>query len=210
VKPDGCLGQSAGFFTFHRFLWSLMVSHPRTRPEALRVTHRPQQPHRRGTTAPSPSISTMKRPTFSSLATAQRLSNSSSLSPRPELSTHPQGHLSQRRVLNAPLPLRPGPFGWGHHLADPVYHVSCGVHRPAPLCLALSLQMQLEVARDALLATQGGRSLEWCTVVYQVAHLGAADNVPRLLPSRRSEVNQSIIRSRKPFSRPHPARLACL
>src|SRR5215831_6763420 len=43
-----------------------------------------------------------------------------------------------------------------------------------------------------------------------VAYLGAADNVPRPLPSRRMEVNQPVIRSRNPFSRPHPARLACL
>jgi RNA-directed DNA polymerase len=43
-----------------------------------------------------------------------------------------------------------------------------------------------------------------------VAYLGAADNVSRLLPSRLSDVNQPIIRSRNPLSRPHPARLACL
>jgi hypothetical protein len=43
-----------------------------------------------------------------------------------------------------------------------------------------------------------------------VAYLGAADNVPRLLPSRQSEVSQPVIHSRNPFSKPHPAHLACL
>jgi hypothetical protein len=44
----------------------------------------------------------------------------------------------------------------------------------------------------------------------EVAYLGAADNVSRLLPSHLSEVNQPIIRSRDPLSRPHPAHLTCL
>ena len=42
------------------------------------------------------------------------------------------------RVPDAPLALRPCPAGWSHHLAPPVHHVSCGVHRPAALRLALS------------------------------------------------------------------------
>src|SRR2546429_953861 len=37
-----------------------------------------------------------------------------------------------------PLPLSPGPPGWDHHLAHPVYHVSRGVHRASALRLALS------------------------------------------------------------------------
>src|SRR6266542_3410759 len=40
-----------------------------------------------------------------------------------------------------------------------------------------------------------------------VAYLGAADNVSRLLPSPLSDVNQPVIRSHNPFSRPHPARV---
>jgi hypothetical protein len=43
-----------------------------------------------------------------------------------------------------------------------------------------------------------------------VAYLGAADHVSRLLPSPLSDVHQPVIRSRNPFSRPHPGRLACL
>src|SRR5262245_10528453 len=44
----------------------------------------------------------------------------------------------------------------------------------------------------------------------RVACLRAVDNVPRLLPSRRSEIKQPVIRPRNPFSRLHPARLACI
>ena len=33
---------------------------------------------------------------------------------------------------------RPGPPGWGHHLAAPVHDVQSGIHRPAALRLALS------------------------------------------------------------------------
>ena len=43
-----------------------------------------------------------------------------------------------------------------------------------------------------------------------VAYLGAAANVSRLFPSPLSDVHQPVIRSRNPFSRPHPVRLACL
>jgi hypothetical protein len=35
----------------------------------------------------------------------------------------------------------------------------------------LSPQMRPEVARDALLATQGGRSLVWCTFAYHISPL---------------------------------------
>ena len=37
-----------------------------------------------------------------------------------------------------PFALPPYPSRWGHHLAHPMHHVSCGVHGPAPLRLALS------------------------------------------------------------------------
>ena len=43
-----------------------------------------------------------------------------------------------------------------------------------------------------------------------VAYLGAADNVSRLLPNSLKDVNQPVIRSRNPFSRPHLSRLASL
>jgi hypothetical protein len=42
----------------------------------------------------------------------------------------------------------------------------------------------------------------------EVTYLGAADNVSRLLPSPLSDVNQPVIRSHNPFSRPHPAHVA--
>src|SRR5215467_12808054 len=60
------------------------------------------------------------------------------LSPSSRLSTRPQDDLSGRRVPDAPLPLRPCPAGWEHHLAAPVHHVSRSVHGPPPLRLALS------------------------------------------------------------------------
>jgi len=43
-----------------------------------------------------------------------------------------------------------------------------------------------------------------------VAYLCAADNVSGPLPSRRRGLNQLIIHSRNLFSRPCPARLACI
>src|SRR5919198_904592 len=58
--------------------------------------------------------------------------------PLDRLSAHTQGSLSRRRVPDPPLPLRPGPAGWAHHLASPVHHVSRGVHDPPPLRLTLS------------------------------------------------------------------------
>ena len=50
----------------------------------------------------------------------------------------------------------------------------------------------------------------WGTRPSPVAYLGAADNVLRLLLSPLSDVDQPVIRSRNPFSGPHPARLASL
>jgi hypothetical protein len=43
-----------------------------------------------------------------------------------------------------------------------------------------------------------------------VAYLGAADNVPRVLPIWLRVVNQPVLRARNPFSSPHLSRLACL
>src|ERR671932_1076888 len=55
----------------------------------------------------------------------------------PRLSIETQSHLSWGWMSDAPLALCPCPPGWRHHLADPMYHVSCGVHRPAAFYLAL-------------------------------------------------------------------------
>ena len=68
----------------------------------------------------------------------------------------------------------------------------------------------MEPASKLLLAIAvGPRMLAMAQgIVHQVADLGAADNVLRLLPSPLRDVNQPVIRSRNPFSRPHPARWA--
>ena len=50
----------------------------------------------------------------------------------------------------------------------------------------------------------------WGTRPKKVAYLCAADNVSGPLPSRRRGLNQLIIHSRNLFSRPCPARLACI
>ena len=72
------------------------------------------------------------------------------------------------RASDPPLPLCPYPPGWSHHLAYPVYDVQSRVHRPAAFRLALP-QDATEVARDALLATHGGLSLEWCAVICHIS-----------------------------------------
>src|SRR5712691_6559966 len=56
----------------------------------------------------------------------------------PRLSAETQGDLSWRRVPGPPLALRPGPSGWAHHLASPMYDVQSGVHGPAALRLTLT------------------------------------------------------------------------
>ena len=66
------------------------------------------------------------------------------------------------------LPLCPYPLRWSHHLAYPVHHVSRGVHDPPHFVLRYR-QMRPEVARDALLATHGGLSLERCAVLYHIS-----------------------------------------
>jgi hypothetical protein len=43
-----------------------------------------------------------------------------------------------------------------------------------------------------------------------VAYLLATDNVLRSLACRLSQINQSVLRSCNPFSRPHRTRSACL
>src|SRR5712691_4844551 len=59
------------------------------------------------------------------------------LSLRPWFSAETQGDLSWRRVPDPPLALRPGPAGWTHHLASPMYDVPSGVYGAPPLRLAL-------------------------------------------------------------------------
>ena len=74
--------------------------------------------------------------------------------------------LSRRWVPDPPLALCACPARWGHHLAAPVHHVPRRVHGPPHFVLRYR-QMRPEVARNALLATHGGLSLEWCVVPYQ-------------------------------------------
>ena len=49
-----------------------------------------------------------------------------------------------------------------------MHHVSRGVHGPPHFALRYR-QMRPEVARDALLATHGGLSLERCAVLYHIS-----------------------------------------
>ena len=79
-----------------------------------------------------------KRPTCSAWRRQGVCRMRARLSPGSGLSAQTQGHLSRWRGPDAALPLCPCAPGWRHHLAHPVHHVSCGVHRPAPLHLALS------------------------------------------------------------------------
>ena len=53
-------------------------------------------------------------------------------------------------------------------------------------------------------------STEFSGAAVQVAYLLVADNDHGPLLTHLREVNQPVIRSRNPFSRPHPARLGCL
>jgi hypothetical protein len=77
---------------------------------------------------------------------------------------------------------------------------------PPTMSPARGLWHEVELDRLALI----GYLRTWCTSYRWVAYLGAAANVSRLLPSPLSDVNQPIIRSRDPLSRPHPAHLTCL
>ena len=69
---------------------------------------------------------------------------------------------------DAPLPLRAGSPRRAHHLAHPVHHLQSGLHRIARFVLRYRT-MRPEVARDALLATHGGLSLEWCAVIGNIS-----------------------------------------
>src|SRR5215470_3580596 len=56
----------------------------------------------------------------------------------PRLSVETQSRLSWGWMSDPSLTLCPCSPGGSHHLAHPVHHLSCGVHRPAPLHLAVS------------------------------------------------------------------------
>jgi hypothetical protein len=88
-------------------------------------------------------------------------------SPSPWLSTRTQGDLS-RRVFDPPLPLCPCPLGWGHYLACPVHDVQAGFI-VLPHFVLRYRQIRPEVARNALLGTHGGLSLELCTVLCDIS-----------------------------------------
>src|SRR5215831_19716664 len=97
--------------------------------------------------------------------------------PVPRLSARTQGHVSRRGVPDPPLPLCPRPAGWTHHLAAPVHHVSRGVHSPAPLRLALSLDAPGGGARRPLGDAWGP---EFGTVRRDWAYLAHGALPPRL------------------------------
>ena len=63
----------------------------------------------------------------------------------------------------------PCPSGWAHHLADPVHARVRAVFTVLPHFVLRYRQMRPEVARDALLATHGGLSLELCAVLYHIS-----------------------------------------
>ena len=126
-------------------------------------------PNRHAKTAPSPSISTMKRPTFSSLATARRLSSSSSPFSSPSAfssSTRPavsEGGCLTRHSHYARVRLG----------GLTIWRIQCttckAVFTVLPHFVLRYRQMRPEVARDALLATHGGLSLEWCAVICHIS-----------------------------------------
>ena len=119
-------------------------------------------------TARSPLISKMNRYTISCLAIARRSSSSSSpLSSRSAFSS-PTRRAAAGWRPDAPLPLRPGSPRRAHYLAPPVFHLQGGVHGLATLRFTLS-QMRPEVARDALIATHGGLSLEWSATICHIS-----------------------------------------
>ena len=71
-------------------------------------------------------------------------------------------------VPDATLPLCSDSFGWAHHLAHTVHLVQGGLHGLAAFRPPLSLDAT-EVARDVLLATHGGLSLELCAVIGHIS-----------------------------------------
>src|SRR5262249_45928214 len=101
------------------------------------------------------------------------------------LSTETQSHLSRRWMPHAPFALCACPSGWHHHLATPVHDMSRRVYI-LPHFILRYRQMRPEVARDALLATHGGLSLELCAVMHHVSpmalyRLGCALGHPSLV-----------------------------
>ena len=90
------------------------------------------------------------------------------LSPRLGFQLTHKATCQRRRVSDAPLPLCARPAGWAHHLA--LQCTTCrAVFTVLPHFVLRYRPMRPEVARDALLATHGGRSLELCAVICHIS-----------------------------------------
>src|SRR4029450_11919878 len=69
---------------------------------------------------------------------------------------------------DAPLALSPRAPGWGDHRR--LQCTTChAVFTVLPHFILRYRSMRPEVARDGLLATHGGLSLEWCAVLYHIS-----------------------------------------
>src|SRR5262245_12686778 len=82
----------------------------------------------------------------------------------PGLSAHTYGDLSRGRVSDPPLALWPCSPGWPHYRR--IQRTTCkAVFTVLPHFVLRYRSIRPEVARNALLATHGGLSLELCAVL---------------------------------------------
>ena len=128
-----------------------------------------QRPNRREKTGPSPSIFRTKRPTFSCLATARRLSNwcwpfilSLGFQLKHKATCRGGGCLTRHSHY---VRVRLGGLT--------IWRIQCtrckAVFTVLPHFVLRYRSMRPEVARDALLATHGGLSLERCAVICHIS-----------------------------------------